>query len=81
MDEKLIQLLVAKIDVIIKLMALGITEGKSQTEQIMLLSSAGFKPKEIAQTLGTTSNTVRVALSNLRKERSKGESRKGKRQT
>jgi hypothetical protein len=68
MDEKSIRILFEKIDSIIKLMVLGITQGKSQTEQIRLLSAAGLQPKEIAQTLGTTANAVRVMLSNLRKK-------------
>jgi DNA-binding CsgD family transcriptional regulator len=35
----------------------------------MMLSSAGFQPKEIAEICGTTANTVRVALSTIRKKR------------
>lgn len=71
MDEKAIQLISAKLDAIIKLMVFSMSEGKSQTEQVRLLSAAGFQPKEIARTIGTTPNTVRVALSNLRKQRRK----------
>ncbi len=77
MDDKAIQILSAKLDAIIKLMVFAMTQGKSQTEQVRLLSAAGFQPKDIAHTLGTTSNTVRVALSNLRKAKSRGVSRKG----
>jgi DNA-directed RNA polymerase specialized sigma24 family protein len=69
MDDKFIQNLSVKIDTIIKLMVLGMTEGKNQVDQVMLLAKAGFKPKEIAETLDTTPNTVRVALSKLRKEK------------
>ncbi len=76
MDEKAVQTLAAKLDAIIKLMVFGLTEGRSQTEQVRLLSLAGFQPKQIAQTLGTTPNTVRVALSNLRKRKAKAPSRK-----
>jgi DNA-binding CsgD family transcriptional regulator len=76
MDEKAIRVLSAKLDVIIKLMVLGMTQGKSQTEQIRLLSAAGFQPKDIAETLGTTPNAVRVILFNLRKQGRKG--RRGK---
>lgn len=75
MDEKAVQVLSTKLDAIIKLMVFGIAGEKSQTEQIRLLSAAGFKPKEIAQTLGTTPNTVSVALSNLRKQTQKPLSR------
>jgi DNA-binding NarL/FixJ family response regulator len=51
---------------------LGI-EGKPQRDQIRLLAAAGFAPKDIAALIGTTGNTVRVALTNIRK---KGKSRK-----
>ena len=56
-----------KLDVIIKLMLLKMGEGKSQSEQIWLMSQASMQPKDIAELLGTTPNTVRVALSKLRK--------------
>jgi len=72
MDEKVIQILSAKLDTIIKLMVMGMTQGKSQAEQIRLLSTAGFQPKEIAETIGTSPNVVRVTLSNLRKQQRKG---------
>jgi DNA-directed RNA polymerase specialized sigma24 family protein len=44
------------------------TDGKSQREQIRLLSAAGFPPIEIAPMIGTTANTVRVALTAIRKQ-------------
>ena len=69
MDEIDAQRLTQKLDVIIKLMVFSLTEGKNQIEQVRLLSGAGFQPKDIAQTIGTTPNTVRVALSNLRRKR------------
>jgi DNA-directed RNA polymerase specialized sigma24 family protein len=78
MDEKSMQTIAAKLDSIIKLMVFAITEGKSQTEQIRLLSAVGLQPKEIAEAVGTTSNTVRVALSNLRKQGGKGLKGKGR---
>ena len=43
-------------------------EGKPQRDQIRLLAAAGFPPKEIANLIGTTGNTVRVALANMRKK-------------
>ena len=77
MDEKMASALAEKLDAIIKLMVFAMTEGKNQTEQIRLLSEAGFEPKEIAETLGTTPNTVRVALFNLRKKAGKSRKQKG----
>ena len=49
------------------------TDGKPQREQVRILASAGFSPKEIAGLIGTTGNTVRVTLANIRK---KGKARK-----
>ena len=74
--------LAAKLDVLIRLVAVGICGDRPQREKIALLDSAGLLPKTIAEILGTTSNTVRVELSNIRKKsktkggvRSKGEKR------
>lgn len=39
-----------------------------QSERIGSLSKAGLPPKEIAELLGTTSNTVSVALYQLKKK-------------
>jgi DNA-binding CsgD family transcriptional regulator len=71
MDEIEVKRLSTKLDAIIKLMVFSLTVGKTQMEQVRLLSAVGFPPKEIAQTIGTTPNTVRVALSNLRKKQKK----------
>ena len=57
-----------KLDLLTKLCAINVVSGKSQKEQVRLLSIAGMGPKEIADLLGTTSNTVNVALSVLRKK-------------
>lgn len=56
-----------KLDFIIRLLALDLVADKKQDDQIRLLSAAGFQPKDIARLIGTTPNTVRVRLSNLRK--------------
>jgi len=65
-----------KLDVLIRLSALGLVRDiKTQKEQIALLSDAGFQPKQIADILGTTSGTVRVALHDIRKERGEKESK------
>ena len=50
-----------------RLIAIGLVNGRPQKEQIRLLSIAGMGPTEIADLIGTTSNTVNVALSSLRK--------------
>ena len=51
------------------LLALNLAKGQSQREQVYLLARVGFQPKEIADILGTTANTVSVALSRSRKGR------------
>jgi DNA-directed RNA polymerase specialized sigma24 family protein len=51
------------------LVALLLVKGESQNEKIRTLDAAGYQPKEIAELLGTTSNTARVTLHNLRKKR------------
>jgi DNA-binding CsgD family transcriptional regulator len=60
----------AKLDTLIRLSALNVVKGiGTQKEQIAILSDAGFQPKEIADILRTTSNTVSVSLTAIRKER------------
>lgn len=69
MEEKTsLKEIVNRLDKVIRLLALSITLDKKQNEQIEFLNGAGFKPKEIADILGTTGNTVRVALSQIRKK-------------
>lgn len=46
---------------ITKLLALNLGQSHNQTDLIKAMSKLGFQPKEIAEILGTTSNTVRVA--------------------
>jgi len=58
-----------RLDLIIKLLAMNVMKGEeTQKEKIIQLSKLGLQPKEIANILNTTANTVRVALSNARKE-------------
>jgi DNA-directed RNA polymerase specialized sigma24 family protein len=57
------------LDILVRLSALSFVAERPQKDQIMMLSNAGFRPKEIADICGTTANTVRVALSTMRKKR------------
>ena len=77
--EKQIETLIGRIDVVIKLIACAITEGRNQRGSIQILSKAGFAPKDIAGLLGTTSNVVRVELNTLRKTKGKPTKNKRKR--
>jgi len=60
-----------KLEMLIRLTAIGMCEGKGQKEQIALLSNAGMQPKAIANLLDTTPNNVSVTLSHLRKIKSR----------
>lgn len=55
-----------------KLLALIATQGRTQTDKIILLSQIGLTPKEIADILGITSNFVSVTLHHSRKSKKKG---------
>jgi len=57
------------------------TKDQKQNEKIRILSTAGFAPKEIASLVGTTSNTVNVALSNMRAKAKKKTTKKGSKKT
>ena len=56
-----------KMDRMLRLVGMIAVKGLSQTEQIATLSRCGFSPKEIADAVGTTANTVRVALVSIRR--------------
>ena len=63
-DEQIL----SQLDQIRRILAITATSGLKQREQIALLSTAGLQPKDIADLLGTSSNTVRVELVALRRE-------------
>ena len=70
--------LIERVEVLIRLIALGIVAEKPQQEKIQFLSNAGLAPKDIADMIGTTPNTVRVALAALRKKKKKTKKRRKK---
>ncbi len=59
-----------RLDTMIKLMVADIIGSKDYEEQVWILSTAGFQPKEIAEFLDRTPNAVSTKLSELRKKRS-----------
>ncbi len=69
MNESQYEAISRKLDLLVRLAALSYTSGKKQQEQIMMLSVAGFQPKEIAEIIQTTANTVRVTLSTMRSKK------------
>ena len=68
MDEAQFQELSSKLDTIIKLLSISSLEGKDPKTQVLVLSSFGLQPKQIAHILGKTPNSVRVLLYRARKE-------------
>jgi DNA-directed RNA polymerase specialized sigma24 family protein len=73
MDEQQFKQLSNKIDTIIKLLALNAVEDKQLKDQVSILSSFGFQPKQIADMLGKTPGNIRVILHRLREERGEPE--------
>jgi hypothetical protein len=80
MDEKQFSTLMEKLNTLIRLLSLSVISGKSLREQMKILASAKFSHKEIADIVGTTADSVKVTLYQMRKERrrKKGEARKQK---
>lgn len=62
---------------LLKVIALHLVQERQQSDQIDLLSRAGFKPTEIADLLGTTANTVNVSRSTQRAAKKKKRVKKG----
>lgn len=60
-----------KLDTLIKLQAAYlIRDLDTQKEKIMFLSQAGLSPKLIGELIGSSANSVSVALSKMKKETS-----------
>ena len=67
MDEKNEKRILSELEKISKLLALNLIKGLNQREQIETLSGAGFQPREIAEIIETTPNTVSVTLAKSRR--------------
>lgn len=60
--------LAAKLDILIRLQATALVEKfDTQREKIEFLRKTGFGPKAIAEILGTSANSVSVALAKMKK--------------
>lgn len=57
-----------RLDALIRLIAVSLPKEINQTKKIEILSGTGLAPKEIADILGTTANTVSVTLAGLKKK-------------
>lgn len=71
MNDKQFDVLIEKLDILIKLTAMNILKDKNKTEQVGILSSLGFRPKEIALIVGTTLGTVKSLRKRLKKKTTK----------
>lgn len=58
-----------KLDLLIKLTAAKIVKDKKSEEQILFLSTLGFRPKETAWLFGKTLNYVNVTLHKFREKK------------
>jgi DNA-binding CsgD family transcriptional regulator len=67
MPQTIDELALAKLDQILRILAVIATKDLKQRDQIALLNRAGLAPKDIADLLGTSANTVRVELTAIRK--------------
>jgi hypothetical protein len=59
-------------EIAVRLLGVIAVRGMPQTQQIAILSRVGFTPKAIADLVGTTANTVRVALVGIRRDEREG---------
>ncbi len=59
--------LLKKLDILIRLTAYNVTEGKELVEQVKLLDSLGIAPKDIAAVLNKTQNNINVTLHRIKK--------------
>lgn len=71
MKDDIAYRIIEKLDTIVKLCAITALKDLSFNEQVMTLSEMGMPPKEIAVILAKTPNHIRVALSTLKKRKSK----------
>lgn len=59
------------LEILVRLNLQTMRGDRSQIDMILMLDSARCGPSEIAELLGTTSNTVNVGLSNAKKKKQK----------
>lgn len=71
MSKEQFELLMSRLDTLIKITAINTFQGRSRAEVVRILSDLGFQNKDIAMILGTTSAYVAVM-----KYQSKGKRKK-----
>lgn len=75
MEESLQKSILHELRMIKRVLAYDMVANDKQASQISKLNSVGFQPKEIADILGTTANTVNVTLNRLKKAKQKNKSK------
>ncbi len=70
------EMVAEKLNYVLRLLAIMATKDLKQRDQIALLNRAGLPPRDIAEIVGTSSNTVRVELVAIRKLRAQRRGRK-----
>ena len=68
MDDTQFTIFDKKIDVLIGLLTLNLTKGKTLQDRVELLHSLGLGPSEMAKILGKTAINIRNALHEIRKK-------------
>ena len=68
MDDSQFKQILDRLDVLARLLALNLPGKMSQQDKIKILADMNMQSKDIATILGTTRNTVSVALSQIKKK-------------
>jgi hypothetical protein len=64
-------LVIKKLDTLIRVSLINAIEGKSLKEQVNLMSSVGLTPKEIGEFLNKTPNHISVTLNEIKNSQRK----------
>jgi len=76
MEDKQVERLCAKLDLILKIIAIDKLSGKKQVQQVAMLTDFGFRPSEIAVVLGRKPKEITSVLSKMKKRTSTSPSRR-----
>ena len=68
MNDSQFKQILDRLDVLARLLALNLPGKMSQHDKIKILADMNMQSKDIATILGTTRNTVSVALSQIKKK-------------
>lgn len=71
MDEKQFEELSAKLDAMLKLLALGLPESLTSQEKIARLKGTGMTAAQVAEVLGVSSGYVSVAIARSKTKKPK----------